>query len=173
MNYQLQVPYPCPCRPARLPDRVVVARLRQLLAGRSGVLTAGCCFVQAAAQCRVQGQEEWTRLFEAAAQTAGCQLRVLTEMLVCCGGEAAFFVPEQGQRLWWSARWVGGSGKAGELLRQALGLELAACTACRELLSLVPDSFQPCIERLLADAQCFAAHFRTALWEVRTKHTTL
>lgn len=161
-GYRLNVPYPVPCRPLHPPGRGTLAHLRTRSAGRAGELTACCRHVQAGARCRAQGEGELADLFDAAAEATLARLRLLSAVLVCCGGDPAPFTPANGHKLWWSGAWAMTERDPAALLRQALTTELSACTAYRALLHELPDELLPCAERLLADAQHFADLFRSA-----------
>lgn len=159
----LRVPYPHPTRPERPLTPQAVYRLRRAAAGNEGALTLLCSSLQRAAVCRAAGRTALAEVCEAGAQNAFQHLRLLSELLVCCGAGPALFVPKGGHKIWWSASCVPKSQKADVLTRAALQDTLAACAACRALAAVLPPAMQPCAERMLADWQHHADLLRELL----------
>lgn len=147
----LPVPYPRPSCPERPVPPQTVYRLRCAAAGREGMLTHQCVWLQRAAACRMTAQKEAADYLETAARLAGVHLGLLAELLLCCGAENAFFVPKSGHKIWWSACCVPSCQKTEFSLSRLLQEVRAAARLCRALAECLPASMQPCAERLLAD----------------------
>lgn len=160
---RLTVPYPAPRRPERLPVPQTVHRLRRAAAGPGGVMTVLHRSLRRAAVCRENGEDGLAALLEAEAQTALDHLELLARMLVCCGAENPFFVPQGGHKIWWSGVWTGTCRKE-ELSAEVLLREtLADCAAWQSLADALPLSLRPCAERILADRLHHAGLLRQRL----------
>ena len=148
---RLTVPYPVPHRPVHPPTTQTVYRLRRAAAGPGGAMTVLCRSLQRAAVCRERGEDALAELLEAGAQTALDHLALLCRMLLCCGASPAFFVPQGGHKIWWSAVQTGECRKEDITIELLLQETLADCAACRALAGTLPPGLAPCAERMLAD----------------------
>lgn len=162
-GYRLRVPYPTPVLPEGVSGQAFLPWLHSLASGREGELTTICSYLYNALCCRKMGEEHLAEIFETVARTEMAHLRLLGELILCCGGDPAYFAPGSGHRIWWSGSFVPYTRDPARMVRAALAGEQAACNAYRALLPSLPDAARPCIERILADEQHHAALFRSCL----------
>lgn len=162
-GYALRVPYPAPTLPEGASGQAFLARLHGMASGREGELTTICSYLYNALCCRRMGEERLAGIFDAVARTEMVHLRLLGEMILCCGGDPAYFAPGSGHKIWWSGSFVPYSRDPARMVRTALAGEQAACAAYRALLPSLPAEARPCIERILADEQHHVELFRSCL----------